>query len=496
MVAVGGPNSGNASGSVWLDTIPRGSQVTLSKTNFNIGETIRIYTNRKSSSFRTRIRLLFGTFEPLLVDSYTGDYFDFNTNDYADELYSQMKNVNSLNGTIRMAVQTSDGTQIGISTVDFIANVIDANPIFNDFDYIDNNEKTIKLTGDNKKIIKRYSNVKMTVSVDNKAISQKKSIMKKYRAVIGNKQVEADYSANEDVDIIINSADNKLLSLYAIDSRNNSTVIKKEIDNSKFIDYTDINIKSATVKRDKGGIGTGVVLEFNGEIFQGNFGIKENSILSCKYKFKEANILDEYIEGETDITPTLIGNNNYSNEISIKGDLGAQGFSNDKNFEIIITISDELSTYNFSLFLGSGKPLISYHKNGVAIGALYDENIGGLLQLEGARIIESGGNENGSYMKFSDGTLICYGNYREDSVEFPFGVANGLYRCSLRQFPDYAIPFVADNQYGGIKQFITIQNISNAEINFLARWGSSDGSTGSSLTNPRKIYNYKNFYLY
>ena len=47
MVEVGGPNSGNASGSVWLDTIPRGSQVTLSKTNFNIGETIRIYTNEK-----------------------------------------------------------------------------------------------------------------------------------------------------------------------------------------------------------------------------------------------------------------------------------------------------------------------------------------------------------------------------------------------------------------------------------------------------------------
>ncbi len=46
-------------------------------------------------------------------------------------------------------------------------------------------------------------------------------------------------------------------------------------------------------------------------------------------------------------------------------------------------------------------------------------------------MIESGSNENGSYIKFSDGTLICYNNYFSCSansvnihLEFPFSFKN------------------------------------------------------------------------
>ena len=48
-----------------------------------------------------------------------------------------------------------------------------------------------------------------------------------------------------------------------------------------------------------------------------------------------------------------------------------------------------------------------FGKNGVAFGAPYDTEEGGSLQVDGARIIESGSNDNGSWTKWSDGTMIC-----------------------------------------------------------------------------------------
>lgn len=285
--------------------------------------------------------------------------------------------VDTYNGNNYMETKSQYGT-IYVGT---------ANPIFSDFTYKDINSKTIQLTGNPNKFIKKYSNAQITISEANKATPVKEATMTKYRTIIGTKQVEAPYKSTGNVLMTINNVDSKDINVYAIDSRNNSKLVKKTLSADNFIDYKEINIKSATLQRENGGIGTGVILNFNGQIFNGNFGTKENSITSCKYKFREVNTSSEYIEGLTDITPNSIENGTFSNSLSIKGDLEALGFDNSKSFEVIITIKDELSEYSYNILLGAGIPLVAYHKNGVSFGALYDEELGGRVQMEGSKVM-------------------------------------------------------------------------------------------------------------
>ena len=301
-----------------------------------------------------------------------------------NSFYSFLNTRNS--ASYRIAIDTYNGNSyMGTKYQYGTIYVGTATPTFSDFDYEDINPTTLMLTGNKNKFIKGYSIAQTTVSEANKAIAVKKATIVKYRTLIGTQQSEANYKDTGNVLMAINDMDNKEINVYAIDSRGNSKSVKKVIDDSNFIEYTSVNIKNASVKRGLGGIGTEVTLSFDGEIFTGNFGAKNNSIISCYYQYKEKNSTDITI-GTTNITPTSISEGTFSNTLKIQGDLGAEGFDNSKSYDFSIIIADELSTYLFDLTLGAGVPLVAHHKNGVSFGALYDESVGGLAQIAGHRV--------------------------------------------------------------------------------------------------------------
>lgn len=81
-----------------------------------------------------------------------------------------------------------------------------------------------------------------------------------------------------------------------------------------------------------------------------------------------------------------------------------------------------------------------FGKNGVAFGAPYDEDKGGPLQLDGARIIESGSNSNGSYIKWSDGTMICTKSVIVSTkIENPWG---NLFESSQLDLGNFPVSFI------------------------------------------------------
>lgn len=83
-----------------------------------------------------------------------------------------------------------------------------------------------------------------------------------------------------------------------------------------------------------------------------------------------------------------------------------------------------------------------FGKNGVAFGAPYDTEEGGSLQVDGARIIESGSNDNGSWTKWSDGTMICRKTmpYTNIAINNAWG---SLYESnSSLNIGNYAMPFI------------------------------------------------------
>lgn len=254
-------------------------------------------------------------------------------------------------------------------------NVVNSNPTFSNFTYEDTNATTIKLTGGNQAIVKGYSNVKAIVSVANKAIAKNYASISKYRLVIGSKQLDINYSSDASVSGTINKVESNIFNMYAIDSRGNSTV--KQISPNRYLDYSDIIIKQASVQR-TGGVGSEVTLAFSGTYWGYGFGAMNNAITSCYYEYKTTTS-DSWIKGG-DLSVSLDGNN-ISFKGTIKGDIGANGFDIQKSFNIRVIVKDRLSQSIYTMTLGSGTPAIAITKKGVSVNGMYKESLGGALQI-------------------------------------------------------------------------------------------------------------------
>ncbi|MFR8144741.1 MAG: fibronectin type III domain-containing protein [Clostridia bacterium] len=281
----------------------------------------------------------------------------------------------SNSSSIKVGVITYGNTEYYDEKVGTL-NVVNSNPAFSNFVYEDINSKTIALTGNNQYIVKGYSNVRATISMANKAVAKNYATMSKYRFVIGSSQIDVNYSATANVQAIINAVKSNIFTMYAIDSRNNSSF--KQISPARYIDYSAITINKVEVIRENG-IGSISNLKFNGSIWEGSFGAVLNEIKSCSYKYKETTA-STWKSGGTILNPTRNGKS-FSFEGLIKGDLGANGFDINKSYNIQVTILDKLTTATFDFILGSGKPGIAITKNGIAINGMYNESLGGALQI-------------------------------------------------------------------------------------------------------------------
>lgn len=310
----------------------------------------------------------------------TGTEYTFNlTEAERNVLRKAASSKNSL--SITFFVKTTYGTSIYYSTVKKTVNIINSNPTFSNFTYQDTNDTTIALTGSNQTIVKGYSNVKGIVSVANKAIANKKAEMDYYRLSIGEQTTEIDYSNTAEVSGTINAVNSNTFSMYAVDSRNNSTV--KTITASKYINYSEIAITSITAVRTNS-VNSETTLKFSGKIWDGSFGSVSNKIKECYYRYKLTT--SNTWSSNINITPTKSGSTFSFNSI-IKGDLAAEGFDIDNSYNIQVFIKDELSN-NYSnpasFILGPGTPAVAIYKNNVAIGQRYDTSDDSKLQVRGA----------------------------------------------------------------------------------------------------------------
>ena len=144
-----------------LTTIARASQPTLNATTFNIGDTITIYTNRKSTSFTHTVTFYFGNYSYQIATGVT-DSVTFDTSTIANNMYQQIPNASAGQGNV--TVTTYNGsTNIGNKNVLFTAKVTNSNPTFN-ASYQDINSTTTAITSDNQLIIRNNSNLQISVS--------------------------------------------------------------------------------------------------------------------------------------------------------------------------------------------------------------------------------------------------------------------------------------------------------------------------------------------
>ena len=379
--------TGSIQQEIELPQIPRVSDIETDKTEYNIGDKITITTIKKADIFTDKVGISFGKtindeqFIKYLSEDVTEPII-WNTAEDAQELYKMIPNDTS--GICKIFVETYNGDEL-IGTANEVLvklNVVNSNPKFENFTYADVNEKTLNLTGNNQTIIKGYSNVKGIVSVANKAIAINGATMKKYRFVIGEKQEEFDYSDTEEVNQIIKQVQSNSFVMYAIDSRNNSKI--KQISPERYIEYKKPTILEFDVYRTLNGVGEPVNLKISGEFWNDNFGIRDNT-LKITYIFKDTDSSEWSLVKE--ITPTIDGNK-YSFEGQISGDLENAGFNLENSYDIQVFVTDELDEAETQDIVGSGTPNMAMHKNGTAFNSIYDEAVGGLMQIAGEKTAE------------------------------------------------------------------------------------------------------------
>ena len=144
-----------------LTTIARASVPTLDKTTFNIGDTITIYTNRKSTAFTHTVTLYFGTYSYQIATGVT-DSVTFDTSTIANNMYQQIPNASE--GVGNVTIETYNGaTSIGNKNVLFTAKVTNSSPTFNEA-YLDTNATTVAITNNNQQIIRNNSTLQINIT--------------------------------------------------------------------------------------------------------------------------------------------------------------------------------------------------------------------------------------------------------------------------------------------------------------------------------------------
>lgn len=161
----------------------------------------------------------------------------------------------------------------------------------------------------------------------------------------------------------------------------------------------------------------------------------EGNLIAKVYIYKTG----DYIE----LTPTISGNS-----FTFDGELG-DNFDYKKQYEFEFYAEDELMYVS-----ASDKPIIvTKGISVIRVGDGYVDIRGDLLQ-NGSLIIESGSNENGSWTKWADGTMICAKTV-EGTTSFATAW-NGLYESGEISLGNYAMPFaenpkvaITNNRYTG-----------------------------------------------
>ncbi len=210
------------SGSWSLPDIGRASQPSLNtwpknSPDFNIGDTIVVHMNRKSTVFTHKVVLKLGSYSYTIGEDVT-DNISLDTDKIASNLYAQMPNSNSMTGEI--AVTTYSGSVvIGTSSCTIIAHVVNSNPTF-DAAYEDSNSKTVAITGDNQHIIRNNSTLKISIS---NAQALNSATLKSITAVVnGNAYTGSLNGSTGTINVgVVNVSHDTEVTVKIVDSRGN-----------------------------------------------------------------------------------------------------------------------------------------------------------------------------------------------------------------------------------------------------------------------------------
>lgn len=405
------------SGTRTLTTIPRASDITAS--NADIESSTIIVINKKASSFTTTIDYKFEN-----ETSWTNIVTKTSNTTYGwtlpESFYNQIPNKKY--GVVTLRAITYDGSsKIGEKTTTFnaFANAELCKPVISNTSIIDTNTKSIALTGDNTKFIKYVSTPKLTWLASIKNGASLKS------QIINNVGATSPYQTNW--------ADS--FKLDVTDSRNYTSTYNYVLSNVVNYFYPQI---TASGKR-KTSTSSNIILNLSGKFFNGYFSdtVKNTVTLKCNYKKK-----DDTVWNAITLTPTINADGTFTLTDFDLGEICNYKYS----WQFSITVTDKITSQSSNFPITKGDPIYYWFEK---LGKNFFKVNGELTAKEGIKIgsnpiIDSGTNENGGYIKYYDGTMICTKTV-SGTVEITEQYYGYFYHTAddkLFNLGDFAMPFV------------------------------------------------------
>lgn len=320
------------SGSWSLPDIGRASQPSLNtwpnnSPNFNIGDTIVVHMNRKSTMFTHTVVLKLGSYSYTIGTGVT-DNITLDTDRIASNLYAQMPNSNAMNGEITVTTY-SGSTVIGTSSCAIIAHVVNSNPTF-DVSYEDSNSATVAITGDNQYIIRNNSTLKISVS---NAQALNSATLKSITAVVnGNAYTGTLNDSTGVINVgVVNVSYDTEVTVKLTDSRGNEGI--REIT----VLVYDWSLPSAIIKLNrKSNYYSESILNVNANYAS----IGGNNTVAIRYRTKK------------------VSDSSYGNYATVQNNTDAS-FTADNSYEwnVQVEVSDMIGKTTYNLILPKGIPI-------------------------------------------------------------------------------------------------------------------------------------------
>lgn len=351
------PGNASASGSMNLTKIAR-YPVLNSGSNFtDEGNPTLKFTNY--GVFNVRVKLEAGGNTSLItrdISKHATSYTFNLTEEERNELRALCPNSNSL--SVRETVCAVNGTtEVNASYKDYTMTIVNGNPTFTDFTYKDTNTTVTNVIGTDQALVKGVSTLQATVSSANKMVAKKKATAKNYVATIDDINVSKDYSTSDIVFDLgkIKTAGTKRLNIRAYDSRNNSTLVYKDI---TVYDYEAPVLNITSTRLNNFEDQTTLTIEGSFSSLKIN-DVEKNALQSVKYRYREAGgEWNDYVE----LTPTVDGNKFTCQDVILSLDN-----TNAYEFEVVATDKLSSTTRNSSVDVGQSIFMISSNKKAVYI---------------------------------------------------------------------------------------------------------------------------------
>lgn len=336
--------SSTLSANVTLPTIPRATA--CPNIDAYIGSTSSIYLSPASTSFTHILKATYGGSTITL-----GSFQQFLSYTFGDSWYNLTP---GKTGTGTLTLQTYSGnTLIGTSTgtLTLRCNENNCSPQIT-ASVIDSNSTTTALTGDSNKIVKGYSNARITYTATGRKNATITSV-KANNITLGSSPAT------------LNGVTTNVFVITATDSRgySTSTTITKTL-----IDYVNLSLNINAFRTTP--TGSEVKVNFTGSYFNGSFGNTNNS-LTLNYKVKEKGgstwLKEATLTLNTDYK--ISGNTFYSGNGNSASDivLDSSIFNYQKIYEIYFYYNDALLSYNQVLTIAKGVAKLSFDDDYVYI---------------------------------------------------------------------------------------------------------------------------------